>query len=150
MKELISVAGENIKNVFSKPDLYAEKGEFERVANTFNIDSSVLLWAAEQGKMVTLNEDIWSVLQNSDSFSLHKDDHEAAQTLANFAERNYHEVAEALYAGVAAEKPISAPIVMKYDDDQYHLVSGNTRLMVARAYGVTPKVWLFEVDSNAN
>jgi hypothetical protein len=145
MPESNKFSRENPKEVFSKPDIFSEKGEFERVADTFNIDSSVLLWSAQQGSMTQLTEDIWSTLQNTDSYSVEKDDHDTAHQHAESVGRNYRVVAEAIYAGVANNEPIHAPIVMKIGN-AYHLVSGNTRLMAARAYGVAPKVWLFEVE----
>lgn len=149
MPESKKFGKENPKEVFSKPDIFSEKGEFERVASTFNIDSSVLLWSAQQGSMTQLTEDIWSTLQNTDSFSVEKDDHDTATQHTESIGSDYREVAEAIYAGVANNQLIHAPIVMKIGN-LYHLVSGDTRLMAARAYGVTPKIWMFEVDSNEN
>lgn len=55
--------------------------------------------------------------------------------------RDWESVKTALEGGV----PLDAPIIMKRGD-QTHLVSGNTRLMVARAMGIRPQVWVFEVD----
>lgn len=149
MPKLEQIDKGNPKEVFSKPDIYSEKGEFERVARTFNIDSSILLWAAQQGSLAPLTEDIWLTLENTDSYNIEIDGHEVAGQYAEEVGRNYTEVAEAMYAGVAKNEPIDAPIVMKIDET-YHLVSGNTRLMAARAYGVMPKVWMFEIDSNEN
>lgn len=149
MPESEKFSRKNPKEVFSKPDIFSEKVEFERVASTFNIDSLVLLWSAQQGSMTQLTEDVWSTLQNTNSFSVEKNDHDTATQHAESVGLDYREVAEAIYAGVANNQPIHAPIVMKIGN-LYHLVSGNTKLMAARAYGVTPKIWMFEVDSNEN
>ena len=43
-------------------------------------------------------------------------------------------------------RSLDAPIVMKIGD-LYHLVAGNTRRMVAKAAGVTPRVLLFSVEA---
>ena len=39
---------------------------------------------------------------------------------------------------------MSAPIILNSSDNGYYLIAGNTRLMVAKALGVRPKVWLVE------
>lgn len=49
---------------------------------------------------------------------------------------------------ISARRPLNAPIIMQLSE-RYHLVSGNTRLMVARAAGITPTVLLFTVDTAA-
>lgn len=54
---------------------------------------------------------------------------------------------QSIKSGVERGQAYDAPIVMKYRDT-YHLVSGNTRLMVAKALGRKPQVWLFEVYDN--
>lgn len=132
------------REVFREPNLEVERGEFRRVASTFGIDDSVLLYQAEhEGSMVKLTDAIWSQLSNTDSYQIAADGHEAASEIAATYSRDYHAIAEQMYV-----EPIDAPIIMKYGDT-YHLVSGNTRLMAARAYGVTPNVWLFEVANNA-
>ena len=146
MSESVKNGEKNTKEVFSLPNIFSKKSEFERVADIFNIDSSVLMWAADQGNMVPLTESVWSALQNTNSYTLNKGDHDLAQNHAELAGRDYHEVAEAMHAGVAGNNPISAPIIMKYGNI-HHLVSGNTQLMAARCYGVDPKVWMFEVDT---
>ena len=132
------------RDVFRQPNLEAERGEFVRVGCKFGIDDSVLMYQAEQqGSMIKLTNDIWSQLDNTDSYRITVDDHEAAASFATMNQRDYHKVAEQMYV-----EAVDAPIIMKYGV-MYHLVSGNTRLMAARAYGVTPNVWMFEVEDHA-
>ncbi len=135
------------REVFCKPDIQAEKGEFERVGQLFGIDDSALLFLAQDGNLQPLDEDTWSQLGNTDSYSIPQDGHDIAEEHAAAAGKDYRSVAEAMYAGVASGEPIDAPIIMKFGN-QYHLVSGNTRLMAARAYGAAPQVWVFEVADN--
>lgn len=131
-----------VREVFREPNFESERGEFARVAQTFGIDDSVLVYQAEkQGRMVTLTDDMWSQLGNTDSYRIAADGHDDAAEFAAMNNRDYRAVAEAMYVA-----PIDAPIIMKFGDT-YHVVSGNTRLMAARAYGVMPNVWLFEVDT---
>lgn len=131
------------REVFRKPNLETEHGEFVRVGSAFGIDDSVLMYQAEHdGSIIKLTDDIWSQVSNTDSYHIAVDGHDQADEIALQYGRNYHAVAEQMYT-----EPIDAPIIMKCGDI-YHLVSGNTRLMAARAYGVTPNVWMFEVAEN--
>lgn len=136
------------RDIFKKPTLQNEIGELRRAAQHFGIDDSVLMYLAEtEGRLIPLSQEIWSQLDNTDSFNVKSDDHDTAATYASMNGRDYHQIADSIYAsGIGAEK-LDAPIIMKYGD-QYHLVAGNTRLMACRAYGVTPNVYLFTVDTH--
>jgi hypothetical protein len=126
---------------FVAPDLLHEMGEFERVAEKFGIDSSVLLFQAKQGELVPLDEQVWAKLDNTDSNQFADGDMDAATHNAQEAGRNIADILSKLQAGT----PLDAPIIMQYGE-MYHLVSGNTRLMAARALGITPTVLLFDVE----
>lgn len=129
---------------FNQPDIFREKGELERVAKKFGIDSSVLLYQAQQGNMRTLNETDWCTLDNTDSYYIESGDWETVASHAQEQEivRDWESIKTALETGTQ----LDAPIIMKIGD-QTHLVSGNTRLMVSRALGIKPQVWVFEVDA---
>ena len=137
-------SSETTKEHFKYPDISSELGEFERVASTFGLDSSVLMFLAHEGELVPLNSDIWENLENTDSNSFLEGDWDSVHDHSNpdgKKKRDWEEVRNNLNSG----KTLDAPIIMKYGD-QFHLVSGNTRLMVARASGVFPKILLFEID----
>ena len=140
MKESI----ENSSNYFTYPDIKHELGEFERVSKEFEIDSSVLMFLAHEGEMISLGEDVWSALENTDSNDFEAGDWEAVHECSNpdgVQKRDWEELRNKFDAG----KALDAPIIMKFGR-RYHLVSGNTRLMISRAKGIVPKVLLFEVD----
>ena len=132
---------EEPKPQFKWPDIEAEWGEFDRVAKRFEIDESVLMFQARNGELVDLDEDMWSNLENTDSNRFLPGGLEAAHRFAAEVGRDSHNLLHKIEAGEA----LDAPIIMQIGDI-YHLVAGNTRLMVARAKGVTPKVLLFSVD----
>jgi hypothetical protein len=117
-----------------------EKGEFERVADTFEIDSSVLYFQAQNGSLSELNEELWNKLENTDSNRFEPGNWSMVEQYSGQQSqpRDWGDLKQKLEKGT----PLDAPIVMKFGD-YYHLVSGNTRLMVARAMGITPSVWLF-------
>jgi hypothetical protein len=134
---------ERIK-AFVVPDTLAERGEFARVAETFSFDEGVLMHLAKtNGRMVDLTSAIWNELDNTDSNRFEVGDWAAVADHAGHVGRDWQSIKD----GVVHGQSYDAPIVMKYRD-KCHLVSGNTRLMVARALGLKPRVWLFEVYDN--
>jgi hypothetical protein len=138
MKESI----ESPKEYFKYPDIEAERGEFERVARTFNADTDTLMFLAEEeGGLISLNASTWEVLENTDSSELQPGDWELVKehSVNQDVSRDW----ESLKARLEQGEQTDAPIIMEHEG-KYHLVSGNTRLMVARALGITPTVLIFE------
>lgn len=134
-------SSESTPQPFTYPDIEKKEGEFERVAQTFafGIETSVLMFLARDGEMITLDDDLWQRLENTDSNRLEEGDWNQVDEYGNMAERDWHSVDSNLNG-------MDAPIIMQFGD-RYHLVAGNTRLMVARARGISPKVLLFTVDA---
>jgi hypothetical protein len=81
-----------------------------------------------------LSDEVWKTLENTDSNDQNLT-MEKAQRLARENDRNPARI-DALYGSGEVEAPI---ILIKYDGVP-HLVSGNTRLMWARALGIRPFV----------
>ncbi len=133
---------EDGKEYFKYPNIEAERGEFERVSRTFNVDIDTLMFlAAEESRLIPLNASIWDVLENTDSNRLEKGNWGEVQACSEAHTRirdwkKFKNLEE-------SSEPIAAPIILKFGDI-YHLVAGNTRLMVARALGITPMVLMFE------
>lgn len=89
---------------------------------------------------------MWGTLDNTDSFDIPSEgwekvaehiDHTNQETGAT---RSWQDLKQKMEQG----RELDAPIVLKYQNE-LHLVSGNTRLMVARALGKTPKILLVEM-----
>ncbi|MFM2381329.1 MAG: hypothetical protein RLZZ76_96 [Candidatus Parcubacteria bacterium] len=133
-----SIPEKSPKFVF--PNIQNEKGELERVATTFGIDSSVLYYEAKNGEMVVLENDVWTILENTDSNKIDVGDFVKVKEFSDEYKRDWVDLKTKIESG----KTIDAPIIMKYGS-RYHLVSGNTRLMVSRALDIQPRVLLFEV-----
>ena len=132
------------QSLFIQPDIFAELGEFQRVGELYGIDSATLMYVAEtEGELVLLSDGVWDNLENTDSRDIHAGDWETVAHNSVVLKRNYNDLKNKLQTG----KEIDAPIIMKYRG-MYHLVSGNTRLMVARALGISPSVLVFEVFDN--
>jgi hypothetical protein len=141
MKESYETAS---REQFKYPNILKEEGEFDRVAQTFGIESSVLMFQAESGELVQLDDEVLNRLENTDANSFEVGDWEAVHDHSNpdgEKKRDWEDIKNKLDGGTI----LDAPIIMKFGE-RYHLVSGNTRLMVARAKGISPKVLIFEVD----
>lgn len=133
---------ETPKEQFRFPNIEAERGEFERVAEKFDVACDTLMFLAEEeGKVTALDKDMWGVLDNTSSKSIEFGDWGGVEHALreDGVERNWKELREKM----KNSEVLDAPIILKIGD-LYHLVSGNTRLMVARALGMTPKVLIFE------
>lgn len=132
---------EQPSSLFVHPDTQKEKDELERVEREFGIDSSVLIFAARDGVFTELSDGVWDTLENTDSNRFVEGDWEEVKRLSEKYERDWEDLRQKLEAGT----PLDAPIIMQFGD-RYHLVSGNTRLMVARAMGLRPKAYIFKID----
>jgi hypothetical protein len=125
---------------FRYPIFHHEVGEFERVSEELHIPLDDLLDAAESGKLQLLNDDLWGQLHNSESFSIDKGEWDKVAAIANEHGKDWQTPKKEL----ESQKTLSAPIIVK-QGERYTLVSGNTRLLVSRALGITPTVLVFEV-----
>jgi len=103
-----------------------------------------LQYAFEAGKEVILGEDLWSKLDNSDSFKIKN--LEQAVKISDQNDKNWKSILEA----IKEEKQLPLPMVLNWADDKYYLVAGNTRLMIYKALGLTPVVLMAKLDLNLN
>jgi len=117
-----------------------EESEIERTAQEFNTPIPDMQYAFIAGDMVVLNDDIWSKLENSDSWEINS--LEDAVKLA----KKYGKDWKPTLAAIKAGKAINPPLILNYDKDNYYLVGGNTRLMFYKALGITPKVLMGKLN----
>ncbi len=136
---------------FIFPGVKKELGEVERVAQKYNPENPAAFIGAfseraEQAPLVDLTEEMWSILDNTDSFDIRRNGWEQIAEHVNHtnketgATRSWEDLRGKMEQG----QELDAPIVLKYSNE-IHLVSGNTRLMVARALGKIPKVLFVEM-----
>ncbi len=123
------------KELFKFPNIEAERGEFERVADTFDVDTDSLMFLAEEASLVSLDDDMWKNLHNTDSNKFGKGDWDEVERYSLEYKRDWKSLKSEIEHGGVLEAPIILEI-----DGILHLISGNTRLMIARAFGITPKV----------
>jgi hypothetical protein len=140
---------EEATKVFKFPNLEIERGEIERVASTFspnNKEDFVKRFFTEvkNTKLIPLTEDIWSTLENSDSYGISKNGWDEVQHHAVEGHTNNPRDWQVIKESILKATQINAPIILKFGT-QFHLVAGNTRLMVSRAMGIIPDVLLVEM-----
>lgn len=144
---------ENEINTFwTRPDLAHEFGEIDRVAKEFSagddgVYQKIMLTFKNDfasSPLEPLTDEIWTVLENTESF------HEVApgdfDSVGKYSEskRDWQTIAQKMRGANNMHAPIIFEIKAKY-----HLVGGNTRLMVARALNARPWViYIHYKDAN--
>lgn len=117
--------------------------EVEKIAQLFEkayLFILVFLRAERTATLTPLTDEIWIGLQNSDSFHIKKGDWDMVKRKAELIGGDW----KAVKAQMERCSKIDAPIIWK-SSDFYHLVSGDTRLMTARALGIRPMVTIVNV-----
>jgi hypothetical protein len=130
---------EEINPLTWEPIIKAEAEEIERTAEDLNLPYDTVYDAFVNGREVTLNNDMWSRLENTDSYDI--DSEEEAIELARQYGKDYQSI-------LAAEKTPPA-LILQYSPNKFYLVGGNTRLMFARAKGINPQVILATIEPKA-
>jgi hypothetical protein len=142
--------------VWVRPNVEKEEGEIERVVHTFfpaesfEISVAKIKEAIKNLLPIELSDEEWSTLENTDSFTNvrigHIEDVESItekynESLSSENKRNVQSIVDGFQEG----KEMEMPIIFKNETGQLHLISGNTRLMVARVLSIRPRVLIVEV-----
>jgi hypothetical protein len=139
-----------------RPNIEKERGEIKRVVSDFlsqepnaeNIETVIQL--LENSPLTELSDEEWAMLENTDSFhnvsagdiaGAERINEEYNQELLPENKRDFASLLEAFQNGNNME----APTILKANG-VLHLVSGNTRLMIARALNIRPKVIIGEIN----
>ena len=135
--EEIRVEGKKREVTWVAPDIDEEMVEFELTSDVLNIDLNNLIDAAHDAKLVPLDEfSMWRFLLNTESYKIKKGDLDAVYPIAAKYGRDIESILDVFSQGGT----LPAPIVLVRKNLKPYLIGGNTRLMVARAMGVQPKV----------
>lgn len=140
---------ESYKPNWIRPEIKKEMGEIKRVLQYFlglevtSESVDYLVKIIEKSEPVKLTTDIWQNLENTDSWhnieygeveEVYKKIEKSNQKLEPRYRRNAYTIVKGMKSG-----NMEMPIIIK-KEGVYHLVSGNTRLMVCRALKITPQV----------
>ena len=121
--------------LFGNPDKQATENFFLRFSAV-----------ARTSPLVDLSEDMWKQLENTDSYDISSKNWALVEEHAVAGHMDRPRDWRTLKTQFEDGASIEAPIVLK-TKGILHLVSGNTRLMIARALGITPKVLLVELGN---
>lgn len=139
MKDLSGGGEMNV--IWKRPNFYEERYEIKRTADEENVKYRPLARGIMKGKLITLTDDIWMNLDNTDSWIT--TNLEKVLMLIDEYDRDIFRIIGGFFRGDI----IPAPIVVKFEKDgRYYLVAGNTRLMVSRVFNIRPKIWFVSVD----
>jgi hypothetical protein len=139
-----------------RPDLEKEKGEIERAVRSFlnkDINEQNIAQVIEilnNSPITELSDAAWEQLENTDSFhNITPGELETARRICEeynteLEERNKRNF-DTLLNGFHPGSTMECPTILKNAEGKMHLISGNTRLMIARALGIQPKVIIAEV-----
>ena len=123
-------------------DLVLNKlGEIELAARKYNFPIDDVQYAFETGRETILSDDIWAKLKNTDSYKIK--DLEQAIKIANKNKEDWKSIVNA----IQNEEELPLPLVLNWDNEEYYLVDGNTRLMIYKALGVIPVVLVATINS---
>jgi hypothetical protein len=112
----------------------ANRDKVEKAAAVFNYPIEDMLFAFNGGTPTIMSDDMWSSLENSESYKIK--DLEAA-------------IAHSLKLGInprlyidqiKKKKPMPLPLVLQYGPNQYYLVGGEVVLSILKALGAIPEV----------
>ena len=118
------------------PILQAENEEIERTADDLGLPYDTIYNSLASGKEVTLTDEIWSRLENTDSYDINSE--EEAIELAQYYGKDYQSIMSA--------ESLPPAIILQYSPNKFYLIAGNTRLMFARVKGINPQVILGTIE----
>ncbi len=140
--------------VWVKPVLEGEFGEYERVATTFykSRDQTEVIQrihdAIASANPVEISDEEFENLDNSQAWSEIRpgflEDTEKV-IKKNYEEQGFKKDLPGIIAGFKEGRPMQLPVALKFPDGSNHLISGNTRLLVARAFGIRPKILILDL-----
>jgi hypothetical protein len=120
----------------------SEMDELGRTSQEFNVPLEDLRYAFEAGKEVILSDDIWSKLENTDSYEIKN--LEQAIKLADKYKKDW----KSIITAIKEEQQLPLPMVLNWADGKYYLVAGNTRLMIYKALNLQPVVLVANLNLN--
>lgn len=124
---------------WKEPDYVEEHGELERTSEALGISLDDLTGAYTRGKLETLSDEDWNRMRNCDS---RDPSWTLEQVLEYYPSRtDQPRDAQRILNGMNEGVSLPAPVVLFRDGQDPYLVSGSTRLSVARATGRRPQIF---------
>ena len=106
----------------------------EKAADYFNIPIPDMEYAFNGGQSVVLGDDVWSQLQNSNSWNIQN-----LEQAIRYAHDKKIKV-KPYILDIKAGKELPLPLILRYGQDKYWLVAGEVILSLYKALKITPTV----------
>jgi cytidyltransferase-like protein len=110
------------------------RAAIEKAAGYFNVPIPDMEYAFNAGQPVVLGDDVWSQLQNTNSFNIENLDH-----AIRYAHDKKVKVKPYILA-IKNNEELPLPLILRYGQDKYWLVAGETILSLYKALKATPTV----------
>jgi len=127
-----------INPIFKNVDVEEEHDEIYRAAKKLGVDGEELKNKIKSAKPQRLSNEIWSQLQNTDSWEI------SSKGDVDKLSKEYNRDAESIREAFKNGEPLPTPMIAK-KGNEYTLIGGNTRLMVSKEMGIKPVVVIVEV-----
>ncbi len=119
-------------------------GAINKAALYFNIPVDDLRYAFDAGQDVILNDDVWSKLENTNSYHI-----ESLGQVILHAKQHNIDITPYLKA-IKNKQLLPKPLVLRYESNRYYLVAGDLILSLYKALNQTPDVLQATLNLNIN
>jgi len=139
---------DDIEKFLKEKEQYFEKemDEIQRAVQELSRDEGLdisvkdVVESFRNSNEVTLTDDIWSKLENTESNQVKKGEMKKVVEIA----KKYDKTSPYVLKKSLLKDDYERPLILKFGD-RYHLVAGNTRLCTAAAMGMKPQVLIAEI-----
>lgn len=140
--------GKPVGPQWTGPSIEEEMDEIERTSEALGLNIEALVTAAENATLEELDEKDWVTMINTDSKDASWKIEEVKEWLKSRTIDGQDDTRDIdrLLSGYEMGNRIPAPIVLFRQGEPPYLIAGNSRLLVARAKGDTPKILAIRMD----
>jgi len=139
---------DDIEKFLKEKEQYFEKemDEIQRAVQELSRDEGLdisvkdVVESFRNSNEVTLTDDIWSKLENTESNQVKKGEMKKVVEIA----KKYDKTSPYVLKKSLIKDDYERPLILKFGE-RYHLVAGNTRLCTAAAMGMKPQVLIAEI-----
>jgi hypothetical protein len=139
---------DDIEKFLKEKEQYFEKemDEIQRAVQELSRDEGLdisvkdVVESFRNSNEVTLTDDIWSKLENTESNQVKKGEMKKVVEIA----KKYDKTSPYVLKKSLLKDDYERPLILKFGE-RYHLVAGNTRLCTAAAMGMKPQVLIAEI-----
>lgn len=131
-----------MRNNYFEKEMDEIQRAVQELSRDEGLDISVadVVEALRNAREVTLTDDIWSKLENTESNQIKKGEMKKVVEIA----KKYDKTSPYVLKKALLRDEYERPLILKFGD-RYHLVAGNTRLSTAAAIGMKPQVIIAEI-----